>query len=172
MKHFAFRMPVKKYVQKYLTALYGPTIPATLDTDIGFVILNTLSSRLDGQVCRGYNKPLQQGKMGQITFIISFHYYYYTKKEVSVHTAILLNRYFENRFEEELIRYMQVQDINCKGGYKKALEAFAALYNIELDEDISFDGLKKMEYRSRKKKFKLSLCNLSPAKTLFSESAA
>lgn len=169
MKHFTFRLPVKKYIEKYLTTIYGPTIPAQMETDIGFVILNTLSSRLDAKVCRGYNKLLHTGSMGSITFTISYHYFYYTKKQLTVHTAILLNRYLEKKFEDDLVRFMQVQKIYAKCSYKKSLEAFAKLYNIELDEDITFDALIKMEYRSRQKNIELFLRRLSDEKNLFSK---
>ena len=172
MKSFTFRLPVKKYIQKYLTTMYGPTIPATMETDIGFVVLNTLASRLESQVCRGYNKQFDNGKNGDITFTIPFHYFYLTKKELSIHTAILLNRYFENKFEEELSRFVHSRNTEGWGKYKKAIEDFAAFYNIEIEEDISFDGLKKMEYRHRKKNIENSLCRLSPIKNLFSEAVA
>jgi hypothetical protein len=172
MKHFTFRLPVKKYIQKYLTTLYGETIQANMDTDIGFVVLNTLASRIEGKVSRGYNKQFENINLGQITFIVPFHYYYLTKKELSVHTSILLNRYFENRFEEDFVRYIQLVDLGGWGKYKKAIEGFAKLYNIEMEEDISFDGLKKMEYRQRKKNLEISLRRLSPIADMFSHSVA
>jgi hypothetical protein len=41
--------------------------------------------------------------------------------------------------------------------FKDALEDFCKRYNIEIEEDITFEALKKKEYRERKKlKEKLS----------------
>jgi len=171
MKYFTFRLPVKKYIQKYLTTLYGETIPATMDTDIGFIILNILASRLESQVARGYNKQLQAGVPGSVTFTIPIFYWYYTKKQLSVHTCILLNRFLENRFEDELCRFIAMRDTEGHGKYKKAIEDFSRIYNIELEEDITFDGLRKMEYRSRKKRAEVSLCKMSPINNLFSDTS-
>lgn len=170
MKFFTLRLPVKKYIQKYLTTLYGPTIPATMDTDIGFVVLNTMASRIEGKVARGYNKEFSNFKSAIVTFTVPFHYFYLTKKELSIHTCILLNRYFETKFLDELSSFISMRGIKGNGGYCKAIEEFASFYNIEIEEDISFDGLKKKEYRhrnkaiirERKKNFNNKLRNLSP----------
>lgn len=173
MKSFTFRLPVKRYIQKYLTSLYGDTIPAQMETDIGFVVLNTLASRIESKVCRGYNNqwgadPYQ----GTVTFTIPYHYFYLTKKELSIYTCILLNRYFENKFEEDLSRYVDMQDTEGRGKYKAAIEAFAYQYNVEIEEDISFDALKKMEYRARKKNEENNLRRLSPSTNLFTQAVA
>jgi len=171
MKSFTFRLPVKKYIQKYLTTLHGPAIPAVMDTDIGFVVLNTLSSRLEGKVCRGYNNQFKNPWQSSITFTVPFHYFYLTKKELSIYTCILLNRYFENKFEQELSTFVEkklLQGLKIKA----AIESFASFYNIEIDTDISADALIKMEYRYRKKNEELILRRLSCPKNLFSNTAA
>jgi hypothetical protein len=88
---------------------------------------------------------------------------YYIRED----NVVLLNRFLEECFETALRQFISE---GAKGegryvGYKDAYYAFAEAYNIIIDEDISFDGLKKIEYRSRKKKsenlFTLvpSLCN-------------
>lgn len=168
MKSFTFRLPVKKYVQKYLTTLHGETIPAIMETDLGFVVLMTLSSRLEGKVCRGYNNQWKDPYKSTVTFTVPYHYFYLTKKELSIHTCILLNRYFETKFEEDLSRF--VDSFMVKGGkYKSAIEAFAEIYGIEIEDDISYEALKKMEYRFRKKNEELILRRLSPEINLYSK---
>ena len=82
MKSFTFQLPCKKYIEKYLTTLHGQTINAEMDTDIGYVILATLTSRLEGKVCRGYNNQFNAPYQATITFRIPYHYFYLTKKEV------------------------------------------------------------------------------------------
>ncbi len=171
MKSFTFRLPVKKYIQKYLTSLHGETIPAIMETDIGFVVLSTLTSRLDGKVCRGYNNQWRDPYQATVTFTIPFHYFYLAKKQVSVYTTILLNRYFENKFEEALCNHVEKQGFAGQK-LKASIESFARQYNIEIEEDISYEALKKMEYRSRKKNEELFVRRLSPAKNLFSNPAA
>jgi hypothetical protein len=143
-----------------------------METDIGYVVLNTLASRLEFQVSRGYNKTFGTSREADITFTIPYHYWYLTKKEISPQTCILLNRYFENKFEEDLSTHVLMMDTEGHGKYKKAIESFAKLYNIEIDEDITFDGLKQMEYRFRKKNIKKSLCRLSPIQNLLFAASA
>lgn len=170
MKSFTFQLPVKKYVKKYLSGIFGDTIPAQMETDIGFVILTTLTSRLEGKVCRGYNNQFKNPWHSTIVFTIPFHYFYLTKKEISIHTCILLNRYLENKFEQALS--IHVEKHIARGGLiKQAIEDFCRLYQIQIDEDITLDALKQMEYRSRKKNTELILRRLSPQKNLFNISA-
>lgn len=172
MQVFTFQLPVKKYIQKYLNTLHGETIPAVMDTDLGFVVLMTLSSRLEGKVCRGYNDTFfwDNSYKGQVTFTVPYHYFYLTKKELSKQTCIMLNRYFETKFEEDLSRF--IDNFTVRGGkYKMAIRAFAENYGIEIDVDISFEGLKKMEYRFRKKNSEKFLRRLSPEINLYSKAS-
>lgn len=179
MKSFTFRLPVKKHIKKFLSTKFGDTIPAQMNTDIGFVVLNTISSRIESQVARGYNKVFANTYQAEITFIIPFHYFYLTKKEVSINTCILLNRYFENRFEEEFCSWMEGKNEYGRGGfnrwlgtYRKGIEEFCRKYNIEIEDDISYDGLRKIEYRHRKKNNNLFPCGLSHSKNLFTNTIA
>lgn len=199
MKTFTFRLPVKKYIQKYLTTVYGETIPATMDTEIGFLVLNTLGSRISAQVSRGYNSQLFATNKADVTFTLSYHYFYLTKKEVTTQTGILLNRAFEAMFEEDLCRYVDayyqagklIQDTidqlaghwrarqemmasieNIDYSRQKYILKFANFHNIDLEKDITLDALIKMEYRRRKKNHKESLCRLSGVKNLFSNAVA
>jgi hypothetical protein len=82
-------------------------------------------------------------------FSVSNHYGIHLDDDA----IIQINRFFENSFEETLyqfVRYHLIDDSRFPG-YDAALYKFANAYGIEIDEDISFDGLKKMEYRFRKK---------------------
>lgn len=160
MKHFTFKLPVKKYIAKYLTTLYGETIPVKMETDIGFVILNTLASRMESQVTRGRVDLLLNRYDSTITFVIPFHYFYLTKKEVSPMTCMLLNRYFETKFENDLCSYVNAARL-MGTKRKKAIEKFTAIYSIDIDIDISSDALRQSEYRHRKKNFDKFLCRLS-----------
>jgi hypothetical protein len=47
--------------------------------------------------------------------------------------------------------YMHKKNWLQKPSLKQILEQFASLYSIDLEKDISFDALKKMEYRVRKR---------------------
>ncbi len=171
MKSFTFRLPVKMYIQKYLTSLYGETIPAKMETDIGFVVLNILASRLETKVCRGYNNQFDNPYQGIITFTVPFCYFSLTKKEITVFTRILLNRFLENKFELDMMLHVD-RSLHHGASIKSAIEEFAQKHNIDIEEDISFDALKKMEYRHRKKNIEIFSRRLSPERNLFTQGAA
>lgn len=163
MKSFTFDLPVKRYIRKYMVAKYGEIIPASMETDLGFIILNTLASRLEAKVSRGYNNQFENPYTSTITFSISFHYFYLTKKEISIYTCILLNRYLENKFEEDLLSfiYLKTEGEPRYGEQKKYIEEFSKRHNIELEEDVNFETLKKKVDRGRKKNNNISLRSLS-----------
>lgn len=180
MKSFTFRLPVKRYIQKYLVSKYGESIPVEMDSDVGFVVLQTLASRVDGKVSRGYNNQFGSPIQDTVTFHIPYYYFYLTRKEISPQTIILLNRYFENKFEEDLCNYVHsinlafrikksiVENMAGKTGLtsrhlleehgglgefsrKQAIIQFVQSHGIEIEDDITLQNLVKMEYRFRKK---------------------
>lgn len=79
---------------------------------------------------------------------------------------ILLNKLFEERFEEDLAKHCRLQEI-CGVQIKHSMEEFCNLHNIVVDEDISEDALKKKEYRTRQQFSKDFIANVSTAKTHF-----
>jgi hypothetical protein len=201
MQFFTFTLPVKKYIQKYLAASYGPTVYANMDTDIGFFVLNALGSSIDGKISRGYINMHETDYNGSITITIPYHYFYLTKKEIHKYTCLLINRYLETKFEEDLCRYVEnvyqagvarktaIIMLAEKAGYskKKALERYANLreyarenavetfvnrFGIDLEVDITSEALKKMEWRYRKKKSENSLRILSSFSPLFESKAS
>ena len=164
MHSFTFVLPSKTHIKKFITSTHGDPIRLDLKTDIGFVILATLTSRLDGKCGRGSGliDHWQDRYKDKIIFKIPFHYLDISRKEVSPYTFALLNRYFENQFEAELNRHIQ-KSIAGGNTIKKGIENFMDHYGIELEEDISYDAVKKAEYRSRKNLSKKSTRILSPA---------
>jgi DNA primase len=75
---------------------------------------------------------------------------YQYKTEIPKCNIIYLNKHFEEKFEEELCRHCFL--LNLFGiEIKEALENFCKRHNIEIEEDITFEALKKKEYRERKK---------------------
>ncbi len=66
--------------------------------------------------------------------------------------AMSINAFIEEIFSEHLYWWCQAAT-QTKGrykGYDNAILQFADKHNITIDEDISFDGLKKKEFRQRK----------------------
>lgn len=165
MHWFTFHLPVKTYIKKYLVSNYGDPILIDLKEDIGFIILNILASRLESKMCRGYLDLWENRYNDKITFRIPFHYFSITKKEVQPTTYVLLNRYFENKFEEEMYQFVNYQKLSGTTT-KKSIELFTGKFGIDIDIDISSDAMKKAEYRYRKRITEKSSRNLSPAQNL------
>jgi hypothetical protein len=167
MHWFTFHLPVKTYIKKYLSAHYGHPILLDLKDDIGFVLLNTLASRLESKASRGYLDLWKKRYDDKIVFRIPFHYFSITKKEISPFTIVLLNRYIENKFEEELHRFV-TNKTELGITFKRSIEMFLEKSGIDLEVDISSDAIIKSEWRYRKKKEKLfSRILSSPQPQLF-----
>ncbi len=163
MQCFTFTVPVKTYIKKYLLGQFGDPLIINLDTDIGFLILTTITSRLEAKACKGLLDNWKKRYNDSISFKIPFHYFSLSKKQVSPTTYALLNRYFENKFKEDMCRYV---DDRRGLSDKKIIELFIQQYDIVLDEDISVDALLKSEYRLRQKITKKSGRILSNERTM------
>jgi len=78
--------------------------------------------------------------------------------------VIQFNRFVDDLFEEYLYIFVQKNTKQNQRycGFKEAIELFAQIHNIEIDVDITFDTLKKAEYRHRKNIEKKLVASLSP----------
>lgn len=70
--------------------------------------------------------------------------------DISDASTISFNKLFETRFNEDLLRWCELGVI-YKVEYKKNIEDFCMRHKIELEYDITFEAIKKKEYRFRKK---------------------
>lgn len=92
-----------------------------------------------------YSEPLQ----------IHLHKSILTKRrglgfDISDASTISINKFFETRFNEDLKKWCELGTI-YKVEYKKNIEDFCMRHRIELEYDITFEAIKKKEYRFRKK---------------------
>lgn len=81
----------------------------------------------------------------------------YRGEDTGIHITqnhiIVINQMMENMFDDDLYKWM-LSNTSRDGryrGYNKALRSFMESYSIEENVDISFDTLKKAEYRRRKR---------------------
>lgn len=165
MQFFTVPLPTKTYLKKYLTSIYGEVrIPS--DNTFSDVLLAMMASnfhvklgklRLDEQLGRYCDKlPIK----------FQPDLFYRLPNALSEHNIIRINRYFENKFKEDFCS--AVERMTWMGlDRQTAIEHFAEAHSIELEVDVTFDALKKMEYRYRKEKEEKSLAQLSPANLLF-----
>jgi hypothetical protein len=80
---------------------------------------------------------------------LNIHFSSYQKEIcLNEHSIISFNKFFEERFEEDLCKHCELAMI-YKVEIKKSLEEFCWRHHIEIDRDITFDALKKKEYRHR-----------------------
>lgn len=153
MRHFTVRLPTTNYIKKYLAKHWGDPIPINNLNPVGVMIIALLQKKSVTKM----NILKKDTRFQKLTthilavgaFSIKDHYGIHLDEDA----VIQINRFFENSFEETLyqfVRYHLIDDSRFPG-YDNALYKFADYYGIEIDEDISFDGLKKMEYRFRKK---------------------
>ena len=74
---------------------------------------------------------------------------YQYKTQLPKCNIIYLNKHFEEKFEEELSRHCFLLSF-FKIEIKDALEDFCLRHNISIDDDITYEALKKKEFRARK----------------------
>jgi len=150
--HFKLTIPTKPYLAKYLYTLYGKPIVFTTTNYFGTTLLGYLTTRLYLQnqahithrKFDEFNTPLHVS--------LPFHWLknYQYKTSIPKVNIIYLNKHFEEKFTRELYWYCHILALTGVE-FKDALEQFCKRYNIEIEEDITFEALKKKEYRERKK---------------------
>jgi len=151
--HYTVVLPVKPYVRKYVAAIEGDTIHFNSDSMLCLIIRAYLQN---SNRCGLSKQQIQTNlltRTSEIKILIPA-----TPKnkstigfELKGDHIVLINRFLEDCFERALLHYIKMHT-KREGrfkGYKEAFYGFAELYNIVLEEDISYDGLKKIEHRSR-----------------------
>jgi hypothetical protein len=153
-QYFAIDFNTKPFLKKYLESCFGTPIKLGIDSYIGM----SMACVLEKNVYSDRNKKIMQTNLVQLNcqckiyLPISWlkHYRYGTGIEEK--KQIFINNLIEYEFERELCLFVQTNikhGVRVKG-YKEALEMFAALFNLEIDQDITYENLRKIEYRFRK----------------------
>lgn len=169
-ERFTVTIPCRPHIAKYAALRYGSYITINNSHTLGALIIGLLQKPSFN--CR-YNKINQSIRYQQFTASIQLHfdkqYLYHYGLVLTPDHIIQINTFLENDFSDRLaiFTWSRIQHNTRYKGYSKALMDFADQYNIIIDQDITFDGLKKIEYRTRKN-LKLSLAILSrPVTTRF-----
>jgi hypothetical protein len=167
INHYSVAIPTNPYLKAFITRFYGDPISINNRSHIGVFLIGVMSKEnfstrmaFDKKDIR-YKFFTEKIQCVAPVSLMSRYGYYLSEDQV-----IQINRYFETLFEEQLYFYVQrnIDTTKRRSGYEKAIENFADFYNIELNEKVSFDCLKKIEYRFRKKTEKISLTTLSAQK--------
>ncbi len=157
-------LPTKPYLKAYLHALYGSPVIFNADNYFGIVMMGLLERPVRHQESPKVLKFRVFDKFDS-TITIYLPKWWLTKYQfghsLSNNHIISINKLFEQRFEEDLFKHCNLASI-YKIDIKKAIEQFCVQHLIVIEEDISYDALKKKEYRYRKEKEKTA--ELSPKK--------
>jgi hypothetical protein len=156
-KHFDLSVQTKPYLKKYFQTLYGDPahnkqIFFTTDNLFGICIAAFLFRPIKFH----HRKEMLRLRTDKFDATLQIHLpiTILTERrggfEISDAHTITLNKLFENRFEEDLWKFCLVENIK-EVETKDALEKFCTLYNIVIDEDITYEAIKKKEWRYRKK---------------------
>lgn len=149
--YFSITLKTKPYLKKYLHALYGDPLIFTLDNFFGMSVAGLLENPIDPQR-KKQDLRLRCDRFGTdlllycpLNFIRKSRY----GTDICEKQTISINKLFEERFEEDVFRYCHTLKL-VGVEIKDALEEFCRIYNIEIDVDITYEAIKKKEFRYRK----------------------
>lgn len=158
---FTVQIPVAPYLKPYITIRFGDPIPINNKSLVGVFLLGVLEKE---NYHVSFNQSDKINRFQQFTEKITCVGPYSIMRDIGWSLKqdhiIQFNRFFEEHFDLDLHLYVNrnIKNGSRYAGYKQAIEEFARIYRIDLEETISYEALKKMEYRYRTK---LSV-NLSP----------
>lgn len=147
-KHYLVTLPCKTYIRKYIQCIYGNPVKATFEHSLGIMINLSLSKDiyLDRKLSNSFIHKHYTDKLPIIVNRWQWDRLGFDIQNGKIH---LINLFMENLFKEHLFMWVD-SGVQIHRERRLLIEQFAALNFIETDEDISFDALKKMEYRKRR----------------------
>ncbi len=153
-RQFFITIPTQAYIARFLITRYGETIHVSNNTQLGKDLFYFLRYPLGCGLSTEKKELLSSLLNAQIKLRIPVKWKNKLVLDPSLDHIIVINRYLKNYFNVQLNIFCS-QYINSHrrryAGYKIAIETFARMNNISLEEDITFEALKKSEYRFRKK---------------------
>lgn len=152
MLKYSIKVPTKIYLRKYITAKYGNPFPLNYNSTLGTLIICLLDKTPFSTGMNSSDKDVRLSYMNDaiecVSPAVSARYKSF---ELDNDKIIAVNRYMENEFTLELHKWCEDRKEKrvWRPGIDKAINSFADQYNIVVDVDITFDALKKAEYRHR-----------------------
>lgn len=150
--HFSVQLPTKAYLKKYIEVLYGTPVSFDTNSYLGKIIAVVLDKNVFPERSRTVIHKTFDVYDKQLTIFLPIRWMqkYYYGTDISAKKVVYINKLIEDKFEEELFMYCKALDL-LGIERKDALLEFCNKYNLEIDEDITFECIKKMEYRIRQK---------------------
>lgn len=154
-KNYSVSLPVKPYVLKYVQTIEGSS---TIEFRGSSMLCLILRAYIENKNYTGLSKSQMETaithRTAKLEVLIPFKKMYKIGTAIRPDSIVQINQFLEEWFERALVKFMN-ENTRKDGRYKgfqKAYYAFAECYNIDLETDITLDGLKKMDYRLRHKK--------------------
>lgn len=150
--HFSVKLPTKAYLKKYIEVLYGSPVTFNTNSYLGKIIAVVLDKNVFPERSRTVIHKTFDVYDKELTIFLPIRWMekYYYGTDINAKKVVYINKLIEDKFEEELFMYCQVLDL-LGIERKDSLLEFCNKYNLEIDEDITFECIKKMEYRMRQK---------------------
>lgn len=160
---FSVKLPTKAYLKKYIEILYGSPVFFDTSSYLGKIIAVVLDKNVFPERSRKVIHKTFDVYDKELTIFLPIRWLekYYYGTDVNAKKVVYINKLIEDKFEEELFMYCQALDL-LGIERKDALLEFCAKYELEIDEDITFECIKKMEYRIRMKYSTKSISYSSP----------
>jgi len=150
-KPYTLKIPCKSYIKKYVASLYGSPVKIENRTMLGIFLLAVLDKRTYEK--RNFG-PNQTNKGIEDTILVEVNNWQFNAIgfDVSAECVMIINDFLEHMFDDSLYVtcFKNSKYKSRKTGYRAIMEGFCKRHGIELELDISYEALKKKEYRYRK----------------------
>ena len=149
--YFPLTVKTKAYLKPYLEALYGNPICFSFKNSVGTVIAGLLERPYKTHKSKDVIQFRVWDKFDTniiIYFPKSWLKKYQEGHSLSEDSMIAFNKHFENVFEEDLYKFCELGRI-YKVETKKSIEDFCMRHHISIEEDVTYECLKKKESRTR-----------------------
>ncbi|HEU4574614.1 MAG TPA: hypothetical protein VFS36_06390 [Chitinophagaceae bacterium] len=154
LRTYSVIIPTKTYLRKYIYCEHGFPLEINYNSTLGTLILCMLEKEVFTVKMSEAKKDMRIQYMNdQLEFTASLNTMHYKGSGLSKDKIIAINRYIENSFVEDLHRHCKyhIKETSWRPGIKDAIYAFAESYGIDVETDISFEALKKAEFRYKKR---------------------
>lgn len=150
---YSVSLPVKPYVLKYVQTVEGSPLNFTSSSMLCMIIRAYMENKNYTGLSQQQLNTAISTRSAVLQILIPVKQMHRIGTTINPDGIILINRFLETCFEKALRKFI-VDNIKEGGrykGFKEAYYAFAEMYNIDMETDITYDGLKQMDFRFRKK---------------------
>ena len=152
VKQFSVLIPTSVHIKKFLHKEYGNPIKIDCYTLMGIVIISLLEKQSFHVAMHEVDK---KKKFSNYIVEVVCKAPLSMMKDyghcMSIDKVVQINRFYEKLFYEKLFLFVQhkLDKNKRKMGVQDAINEYCDIYGIDIDTDISYDAMKKAEYRNR-----------------------